>query len=109
MFLGIPMSIHLPVPPGPADRVDIGIEHDVIEVPDDNGSAGENGFVIMDGGGDIDRPARKITGNIDLEPNHQPGDAHDNGSPNYCPIFGLFCVTEAAEPGLGGPAASQVS
>ena len=45
MFMLVMLCRHLAVPPCPVHRVDIGIEEDLVEVPDDDGQRGQDGFV----------------------------------------------------------------
>ena len=41
---------------GRVQRVNVGVENDGIEVPDDNGQGGQQGFIEMHGGGHV-KPA----------------------------------------------------
>ena len=93
---------HLAVPPGPVHRVDVGIDEDLVEVPDDDGQRGQDRFVEVNGGGNIDPPARQQIAHPDLGPHHDAGEAHERGAPDERPVLGLLAVGEAAEFGLLG-------
>jgi len=97
VFVAIMLDGHFAVPPGPVHGCDVGIEEDLVEVPDDNGQRGEDGFVVVDGGSYIDPPTSKQIADGDFCPHHNAGDAHERGAPDERPVFGFFGVVEARE------------
>src|SRR6266496_2661535 len=98
------MQGHLAVIPGPVHGVDIGIEEDLVEVPDEDGQRGENRFIEMDGDSDVQPPAWQEVADGHLGPEHDSGDGHDDDAPDQSPVFRLLGVREAFE---FGPGAAQ--
>src|SRR5215831_6532166 len=78
-------------------RINVRIENDMIEVPDDNRERGQDRLVEMDGQSDVNPPTRKETEEADLEPDHQAGETHDEGAPDDGPVLGLLCITKARD------------
>src|SRR6266571_5551645 len=69
----------------------------MIEVPDNNSERRQHGFIKVDGKRDVDPPASQKTEDTNLEPDHQAGEAHNDRSPNNCPILGLFSIAIAVD------------
>ena len=97
MLVAIVLDGHFAVPPGPVHGVDVGIEEDLVEVPDEDGESGKNGLVEVDGGGHVDPPAGEQVADPDLGPEHDAGEAHERRAPDERPVLGFFGVVEAAE------------
>ncbi len=89
--------VHFSVPPGPVHGVDIGVEEDLVEVPNDDGEGCENGLVEMDGGGGIDPPSSEKIADPDVGPDHDAGNGHESCAPDERPVLGFFGVVEAVE------------
>src|SRR6201999_988713 len=73
------------------------IEKDLVEVPDHDGESGEDSFVVVDRGGDVNPPARKQVADPDLGPEHDAGKAHQGRAPDQRPVFGFLSVVKPAE------------
>ena len=84
---------------GPFDRIFFGIEHDEVKVPDDDGRAGEDGFVVVDGDADIEKPFREV-GEGPLFVGQEPAsEHHHDGTPDERPVLGFFDVAVVLETG----------
>src|SRR6185436_442196 len=81
MLMCEPFFRNTSVPAGPIEGVNIRVKNDVVKMPNGNCQAGKNRFVIMNGQGDINSPARQELCKFEFEPNHQSGEAHDDRSP----------------------------
>src|ERR1035437_5932668 len=97
MLVAIVLDWHLPVPPGPVHRIDIGIEEDLVEVPHHNRQSGQNRLVEMDGRGHINPPARQQISSRYVGPQHHAGNRHQRRAPPQCPVLSLLRIVEAAE------------
>ena len=109
MFFFLPVGGDFAVPPCPVHGVDVGGEDDMVEVPDYYGEAGKDGFVVVDGDGDLDDPAGEPAGDVHLEPDHEAGDAHDDDAPCDGPVFEFLRVAEPGEPRAVGTAGGEVA
>ena len=45
---------------GPLQGVNVRIKDDGVEVPDDNGESGQDGLVVVDGGGDVEPDLEEV-------------------------------------------------
>src|ERR1051326_5807898 len=77
-------------------------------MPDHNGQAGEDGFIVVYGQGNVDRPAGQKLGHIDFEPNHQSGYTHDDRTPDDGPVFHFLSISESSDSGPLAAEATQV-
>src|ERR1043166_214935 len=105
---GVPLFGHASAPTSPIERIDIGIENDVVEMPDHDGETGKDGLVVMDCQRHVQRPTGQELGDGEFEPNHQAGGAHDDGAPEYGPILQLLWIAETSEFGSGRTEAGQI-
>lgn len=102
VFLLVPVLRDASIEPGRIAWVNIGIENDVINVPNENRQDRQNRFIEVNGGSDINHPAREKLRYRKLEPDHESRDSHDDRTPNHRPVFHFLRVAKAAERGLGG-------
>src|SRR5436190_13272875 len=84
----------------PIEWVNIGIEDDVIKVPNEDSEAGQDSFVIVNSKSHVHGPARLYFRHAELEPNTKARRAHDKSSPNDGPIFQFLRIAEAGEAGF---------
>src|SRR5881394_322702 len=94
MLFLIKLFGHSSVYEGEVYRINVRIENDVIEVPDDNRERREDRFIKVDGQRNVDPPARQEAKEADLEPDHQTSEAHDEGAPDDGPVFRLLGITK---------------
>src|ERR1700739_3510828 len=57
VLLAIVFEGHLSIPPGPIHGVDIRVEENLIEMPDDDRQSSQDGFIKVDGGVHIETTA----------------------------------------------------
>lgn len=79
---------------------DIGVDEDVVEVPDDDREHGEGRLVEVDSADELERPRRDAVKDRDLEPQGQTGREHHDRAAGERPVFHLLPVGEAAVPRL---------
>src|SRR6185295_1267271 len=96
VFFPIKLFGHASVDEGEVYRINVRIENDMIEVPDDDCEGGEDGLVKMNGQPDVNPPTRQETEEANLEPDHQAGQTHDECAPDNGPILSLFGITETS-------------
>src|SRR5208282_6482840 len=85
--------------PGAVHGVNVGIENHGVEVPDQNRQSGQNGLVIVQGGGRVGKPLRKIAQREIVEPKSEAGGGHHRRAPQECQIFYFLDVVKFAEGG----------
>ena len=69
----------------------------MIEMPDHNRQARQHRFVVMNRQRHVHNPAWQEPGHVQLEPDHQPGHAHDDGAPQHRPVFHFLRIAEPAD------------
>ena len=71
------------------------LDVNMVEVPNDDGQNGQQGFAAVGGLGGWDGLAwQKVCGGNGV-PHHEAGQAHDDGAPNNGQVFNLFGVIVA--------------
>src|ERR1039457_575936 len=73
-------------------RVDIGIENGGVQVPDHNRHGCQDGFVEVDGSGDVQKALGKHSHDEIVGPKQQTGGNHDHGAPDHSPVLGLLDI-----------------
>ena len=96
MLVAVMMQSHLSVPPRPVHRINVRVKEYLVEVPDDDRQGRQHRFIEVNGGRDIQPPARHMIAHENFGPQHDAGDGHDDHAPDQSPVFGFFRVVEAA-------------
>src|SRR4051812_20367414 len=109
MFLLLPMFGDFSIPAGPVEGINIRVENDVIQMPNDDGQTGENRFIIMDRQGNVHGPAREKASDIHFEPNHDAADSHNDGAPHDGPILDFLGIPKARDFGLCRRKAGEIA
>ena len=73
-------------------RVDLRIEDNKIDVPDEDRQRRKDRFIQMNRGGDIQKHFRNQLRKIRIRPQQDARCAHDHGAPHHRPVFCLFDV-----------------
>ena len=91
---------HLARQPGGVHGVHVGIEHDPVHVPDQDGQEGQPGFVVVDDQEDLHHALADVGGQGLFEPHGQTGQDHDHRPPDQGPVLGLLHEGEAPHLGV---------
>lgn len=80
--------------PGEVHGVDGRIEDDPVEVPYDDGKGGEDGFVEVNGAGDVEAELGQHTNGGTFEPEEESRHGHEDATPDEGPVFEFFNITK---------------
>ncbi len=109
MLVAVVVQRHFSIPPGPVHRVNVGVEEYLVKVPHDNRQGRQHRFIKVNGGRDVEPPARHVIAHQNLGPQHDAGDGHHDHAPHQSPVFSLFRVVEAGKLRLAGSQAEIIA
>src|SRR5271167_3482165 len=66
VLIAVVVQSHFSVPPCPVHRIYVRVEEHLVEVPNDDGEGREHRFVEVNGGCDIEPPARHVVAHHDF-------------------------------------------
>src|SRR5450759_1458795 len=83
--------------PSEVHRIYIRVKNDEINMPNYNRERRKPGFIIMNHTSYVVPQLREYSNERVVEPHNEPGQSHNDRSPDQGPIFGFFNITEASE------------